>query len=410
MERGPVTMSPRRTSIYTRISMTRRQCAIALTAFFGRNLLLGQEGPAPSDTISPKRPAEPAPASSPAAEPDKPPTIHVSVQLVNVVFSVRKAHGGELVPGLSQDDFAVFEDGKPQAITQFSRDTDLALQLGLLIDVSRSEARLIGDERDAASKFFASVMRTRDEAFLLSFGHDTTLEKDFTGSVPDLQAALKNVKLDSGEQAGGNGGGRGGGYPGGGGGGWPGGGGGWPGGGGGRRRGGYPGGQGQGQHRGGTKLYDAICLACTDEMASRTGRKALILMTDGDDRGSYYTLDQAVENAQRTDAIVYSIYYADTERAGFGGYGRRQEDRGAGKAGLERLANETGGRLFTIDKKSPLDKVFADLQQELRSQYSIAWKPANISTANDYHRIEVRPRKPEYTVQARQGYYDRKAS
>ena len=402
--------------------MTRRDCGIALAAFLGRNLLRGgpgggQEGPAPSDTISPRRPpsATPPPAETPPAPPDaeKPTTIRVNVQLVNVIFSVRRTQGGALVPNLTQNDFTVLEDGKQQTIAQFSRDTDLALHLGLLIDVSRSQARLIGDERDAASKFFASVMRAKDEAFLLSFGRDTTLEKDFTESVPALQAALKNVKIDSGyEQAGrGGGGGGGGGYPGGGGGGYPGGGGGWPGGGGGRRRGGNPGGQGQAQqHRGGTKLYDAICLACTDEFGAKSGRKALVLITDGNDRGSYYSLDQAIENAQRADTIVYSLYYADTERGGYGRYGRREEDGGAGIAGLRRLASETGGRLFTIDKKNTLDKAFADIQQETRSQYSLAWKPANTATSGNYHEIEVRPKNADYTVQARKGYYSGKSS
>jgi len=335
----------------------------------------------------------------------------VNVQLVNVVFSVRKTQAGALVPNLTQDDFTVFEDGKQQAIAQFSRDTDLALHLGLLIDVSRSQARLIGDERDAASKFFASVMRAKDEAFLLSFGRDTTLEHDFTESVPALQAALKNVKIDSGYEQAGRGGGGGGGYPGGGGGYPGGGGGGWPGAGG-RRRGGSPGGQGQGQgqHHAGTKLYDAVCLACTDVLAAKTGRKAMVLITDGNDRGSHYSLDQAIENAQRADTIVYSLYYADTERGGNGRYGRREEDGGAGITGLHRLADETGGRLFTIDKKNTLDKAFGDIQQETRSQYSLAWKPANAATNGDYHEIEVRPKNADYTVQARKGYYSAKGS
>ena len=388
--------------------MTRRDCGIALAAFLGRNLLRGgQEGPAPSDTISPRRPA-PAVSSTPP-DGDKPAPIRVNVQLVNVVFSVRKTQGGALVPNLTRDDFTVFEDGKEQTIAQFSRDTDLALHLGLLIDVSRSEARLIGDEREAASKFFAGVMRLGDEAFLLSFGRDTTLEKDFTESVPELQAALKNVKVDSGYEGGRSGGGRsGGGYPGGGG--WPGGGGGWPGGGG-RRRGGYPGGQGQGEHhRAGTKLYDAVSLASTDEFAAKAGRKVMVLITDGNDRGSHFSLDQAIESAQRADAIVYSLYYADTERGGYGRYERREQDTGAGIAGLRRLARETGGRLFIIDKKNTLATAFADIQQETRSQYSLAWKPANAGTNSDYHEIEVRPKNAEYTVQARKGYYSGKNS
>lgn len=391
------------------IPMTRRTCAITLAALLGQNLLrAGQQGPGPasSDTVAHPRPADeepPPPAAappSPAAEPRT--AIRVNVELVNVLFSVRKKQSGELVATLTKDDFTVLEDGKEQAITQFSREADLPLKLGLLIDVSRSQTRLLGSERDAASKFISSVMRPKDEAFLLSFGHDTTLEQDFTDSALAMKAALQGVKGDSGEQSGRGGGsqGGGGGYPGGGGG-WPGGGGGrFPGGGGGGRHGGH-GGQGQGQH-GGTKLYDAIYLASNDELSQKTGRKALLLITDGNDRGSYYTRSQAIEAAQRADAIIYSIYYADTEQR----FGQRPaDDGGAGLAGLKHMSEETGGRAFTVDKKHPLEQAFTSIQAEMRSQYTVAWKPANTERNGNYREIEVRPKSADYVVQARKGYY-----
>jgi VWFA-related protein len=389
------------------MSMTRRSCAVALGAFFGRSLLrAGQNGPgaASSDTVAQPRPAPETPTPPVAAESKTP--IRVNVELVNVLFSVRKK-SGELVPSLTKDDFTVLEDGREQTVSQFSRDTDLPLQLGLLIDVSRSQTRLMGEERDAASKFISSVMRPKDEAFLLSFGHDTTLEQDFTDSAATMEAALKHVTADSGEEGGGRGrggSGGGGGYPGGGGGGgWPGGGGGgrFPGGGGGGRRGGGRG-PGQGAHHGGTKLYDAIYLAAHDELSTKTGRKALLLITDGEDRGSYYTRSQAIEAAQRADAIIYSIYYADTGEQRFG---RHEDDNGASLAGLKRMSDETGGRAFTVDKKHPLQQAFADIQEEMRSQYAVAWKPANTAQSGEYRAIEVRPKNAEYTVQARKGYY-----
>jgi VWFA-related protein len=384
--------------------MTRRSWAIALAAFLGRNLLrAGQNGPgsASSDTVAHPRPAGEAP---PPAAAERKTAIRVNVELVNVLFSVRKKQGGELVPNLTKDDFTVLEDGKEQTVSQFSRDTDLPLKLGLLIDVSRSQTRLMGDERDAASKFISSVLRPKDEAFLLSFGRDTTIEQDFTDSAQAMEAALKRVKVDSAEQQ--SGGGGGGGYPGGGGGGggWPGGGGGgWPGGGGGGRRGGgHRGSQGQGGHHGGTKLYDAIYLASNDELSSKTGRKALLLITDGNDRRSYYTRSQAIEAAQRADAIIYSIYYADTGEQRFG---QRADDGGAGLAGLKRMSEETGGRAFTVDKKHPLQQAFTDIQEEMRSQYAVAWKPANTERNGEYREIEVRARNADYVVQARKGYY-----
>jgi VWFA-related protein len=369
--------------------MTRRSCALALTALLGRNLLhAGQNAPS-SDTVARPRPIEeaPPPPESPAPPPGPKTSIRVDVELVNVLFSVRKKESGELVGNLTKNDFTVLEDGKEQAIAQFSRDTDLPLKLGLLIDVSRSQTRLLGDERNAASKFISSVMRAKDEAFLISFGKDTTLEQDFTQSAAKMEEALKRVQGDSGY--GGRGGG---GSPGGGGGGWP-------GGGGGGRRGGHGG--GQSQSHGGTKLYDAIYLACHDELSSNAGRKAILLITDGNDRGSYYTRSKAVEAAQRADTIVYSIYYVDTGMQRFG----RADDDSAGFAGLRDMAYETGGRTFTIDKKHTLQEAFADIQDEMRSQYAIAWKPAGTDHPGVYREIEVRPKSGDYLVQARKGYY-----
>jgi len=377
--------------------MTRRSCALALTALLGRNLpRAGQNAPS-SDTVARPRPTAETPPSTEAAPPPSesapPPaepktSIRVDVELVNVLFSVRKKESGELVGNLTKDDFTVLEEGKEQTIAQFSRDTDLPLKLGLLIDVSRSQTRLLGDERNAASKFISSVMRARDEAFLISFGKDTTLEQDFTQSAARMEEALKRVQGDSGY-----GGRSGGGSPGGGGGG------GRPGGGGGGRRGGH--GTGQSQSHGGTKLYDAIYLACHDELSAKAGRKAILLITDGNDRGSYYTRSKAVEAAQRADTIVYSIYYVDTGLQHFG----RADDDSAGFAGLRDMAFETGGRTFIIDKKHTLQEAFADIQDEMRSQYAIAWKPAGTDHAGAFREIEVRPKSGDYLVQARKGYY-----
>ena len=389
--------------------MTRRSCTVALAAIFGRNLVrAAQEGPSPasSDSVAHPRPArdEPQAAPEPAAHPEPKPAIRVNVDLVNVLFSVRKKQGGGLVPNLTQADFTVFEDGKEQPIARFSHDTDLPLHLGLLIDVSLSQSRLMNEERDAATKFIAGVMRPKDEGFILSFGHDTILEQDFTSSPSDLEAALKRVKADApAREGGGSGrGGGGGGWPGGGGR-FPGVGGRWPGGGGGGRHGGGgPGSQGRGGHHAGTKLYDAVYLASHDELTGKSGRKTLLLITDGNDRGSYYTRDQAVEAAQRADAIVYSIYYVDPNRER---YRRDGNDGDLGLMNLRHMSDETGGRTFTIDKKHTLAQAFADIQEEMRSQYQVAWKPANVEGGTGYRTIEVRAKNGDFAVQARKGYY-----
>ncbi len=373
-----------------RLVLTRRQCAVLLGSLFGHSLALrGQESP----------------------------DIRVDVELVNLLFTVRKAKTGELAPNLTKDDFLVFEDGKQQTIANFSRDQNLPLELGMLIDISGSQANLIDTEKQAGSSFFGNVMRRKDESFLLSFGHDTVLVQDFTSSVPKLQSALNSIKADTnpnpGNQRRGGNGGSGGGYPGGGGGrtsggiGWPGGGMGWPGGGGmggGRRGGGRPPDSGSQQRTNGkgTLLFDAIYLACTDEINHKQGRKALFLITDGEDRGSYYTRSQAVEAAQRANTILYSIYYVDPKR-----HGRDRNDGQAsiGPGDLKHMSNETGGRVFTVDKDHTLEDIFTELQAELRSQYSIGYKSTNPERNGEYREIEIRPKNADFEVQGRKGYY-----
>ncbi len=343
-----------------------------------------------------------------AQEQDASPVIRVDVDLVNVVFSVRKASNGELVPNLTKDDFLLFEDGKAQSIAHFSREVDLPFELGMLVDVSRSQTNLIDTEREAGSAFFSNVIRPHDEAFLLAFGKDTLLVQDFTSSVPKLRAGLDSLKVDAptemsrrgGYGNGGNGGGGGTGWPGGGGLSWPGGG---MGRGGGNRGGSRNPGSGGPNHgkMKGTLLFDAIYLACTEEVAHKQGRKALLLITDGEDRGSYYTRGQAVESAQRADTILYSIYYSDPKAS--------QRGRGSepmnGVEDLEKLSKETGGRMFKVSKDHTLADAFAELQAEMRSQYSLAYKSTNPDRNGEYREIEIRPRNSELSVQAKKGYY-----
>jgi VWFA-related protein len=349
---------------------------------------------------------------------DKTSVIRVNVDLVNFVFSVRNEKSGELVPNLTKDDFLVFEDGKPQEIANFSRENNLPFDLGMLIDVSKSQTNLIETERQAGASFFSSVIRPQDEAFLLAFGVDTTLVQDFTSSVPKLKAALDSIKVDpmpgsrrggGGGNGGNNGGGNGGGgYPGTGSR-WPGSGGGvWPGGGMGGRRGG--GGRGRQSpppdssnkaNGKGTLMFDGLYLACTDELAHKEGRKALLLITDGDDRGSYYSRAQAIEAAQRANAIIYSIYYADP---------KVQKRRGdthntTGLADLQKLSEQTGGRVFKVSQDHTLEDAFTELQAEMRSQYSLAYKSTNPERNGEFREVEIRSKASGNQVQTRRGYY-----
>jgi len=165
------------------MEITRRAAALALASGLV-GIVRGQE----SETISKRRPVT-------EAESGDQPVIRVDVNLVNLFCTVRR-HNGKLVPNLTQDDFRVFEDGQEQNVTAFSRETDLPVKLGMLVDISGSQRNLIGTERDAASAFFSNVMRRQDEAFLLAFGHDTDLVQDFTSSVPKLQAALDTLQGD----------------------------------------------------------------------------------------------------------------------------------------------------------------------------------------------------------------------
>ena len=149
-----------------------------------------------------------------------------------------------------------------------------------------------------------------------------------------------------------------------------------------------------------TEMIDYPVRFFLDELASKQGRKAMVLLTDGVDRGSYYTRDHAIEAAQKADAIIYSIYCADDE------WGHHDSDRGAqGRNGLEQMSKETGGRVFTVDKKHALKDVFAEIQDEMRSQYAIGYTPVNTARDGSYRKIEIRTGNKEYKVQARKGYY-----
>ncbi len=337
-------------------------------------------------------------------------TISVKVKVVNVLASVRDKHG-EVVPNLTQSDFTLEEDGKPQTIRYFAHESDLPLTLGLLVDTSLSQRRVLDQERSASRSFVTRMVREdRDKAFVIHFDHEVELLQDLTSSHEKLESALDNLSTPQFSQS--NGGSQSdpdpnsgsssghGGY--------------------GRR-----GGQG-GQHRGGagTLLYDSVYLAADEVIKKQEGRKALIILSDGNDRGSKESLDYAIETAQRSDAIVYSILFKDDEQSG--GYGRpsfggggmgrhggmgggqrypQQQEHTDGKKILERISKETGGRMFEVSKKQSVDQIYAQIEDELRHQYNLGYTPEHTADSASYHKIQLVAKKKDLVVQARDGYY-----
>ena len=328
------------------------------------------------------------------------------VNVVNVLASVRDKKG-KIIGDLRQEDFRLEDEGRPQVIRYFARETGLPLTLGLLVDTSMSQRRVLGQERTASYRFLDVVLRPeKDQAFVLHFDREAELLADLTSSRQKLQSALSMLELpeqDRQQASRGSGGG----YPGG----------------------GYPRHEGRwgnpGRHRGGgTVLYDAVLLASDELMRKQKGRKALILLTDGVDHGSKVSIYEAIVAAHRADTLVYSILFADEE--GYGGLGRGMGDgmghrggmgrgggmpprapmeRPDGKKILQQISRETGGGFFEVSKKHPIEEIYDDIQQELRNQYNLGYTPDPPSTAAAFRRIAVSVAQKDLVVQARAGYY-----
>jgi len=320
-----------------------------------------------------------------------------SVNVVNVLATVRDQKG-KIVHDLVQDEFTIQEDGRPQTIRYFSQQSDLPLTLGLLLDTSGSQTRVLDKERNASYEFFEHVLREdKDKAFLIHFDREVELLQDLTSSRKDLEAALKDAdrpQLNRRSSSGGGGGG------------------------------GSPQGRGQGRGGGGTAMYDAIFLAADELLKKQQGRKAVVLLSDGVDNGSKTTIGGAIESAQRADMLVYSIRFADDSNrspVGFGAPGMGRGGRRGGGGGrfpqpsaggrntvdgkkiLERISQETGGSYFEVSGKMPIDKIYDQIEEELRNQYSLGYTPDQSS--GGYHKIVVSVKRKNLAVRARDGYY-----
>lgn len=325
--------------------------------------------------------------------PEGQPAIAVEVKTVSVLATVRDKHG-KIIPDLNKEDFRLDEDGRPQTINYFAHESDLPLRLGLLVDTSLSQRKVLDQERSASYTFLDQLLRQdKDLAFVIHFDHEVELLQDFTPSKPKLQEALQKLETPAPDyNSGGNGG-----------------------------NGGYGGRGGGARMHGGTQLYDAIYLASDELMSKQQGRKALIVLSDGVDRGSKETMGEAIATAQRADTIIYSIYFSDEDQdygrpGGFGMGGRGggmhggrgrypQEERPDGKKILEQISKDTGGQVFKASKKETVDKIYAEIQEDLRNQYSLAYTPDKGNTYG-YHKIQLTvPKQKDLVILARDGYY-----
>ena len=293
-------------------------------------------------------------------------TLKVNVDVVQLFFNVKDKKGA-LIPNLTKDSFEIAEDGKPQTIKYFTAESNLPLTLGILIDASGSQARVLDMEKEVGGNFLSEILRDKDEAFVISFDVTVDLLQDFTSSVRRLKTALESAKINTGGGGGSIGGLGGGPFP----------------------TAGVP---------KGTLLYDAVYLASHDELSKEVGRKAMIILTDGMDQGSRTTVKEAVEAAQKSDSICYVLLIADRGFYGLGGYGGDRE--------MKKLAEETGGRVIEVGNKyDKLKDAFDQIARELRSQYNVGYTPTNRAKDGTFRKVEVHTKDKNYKVQARSGYY-----
>jgi len=325
---------------------------------FGTPLLLAQAAPSTESKTQPATPSTPAPApSAPPAQAAPAPgekadksddesvaTVKTVVNEVRVVFTVTDKHG-RYIKDLKKEDFKVIDDKGPAELRSFRSETDLPLQVGLLVDASNSVRDRFRFEQEAAIEFLNSIIRLRyDKAFIVGFDVTPEVTQDFTDDTEKLSVGVRALR---------------------------------------------PG--------GGTAMFDALYFACRDKLLKQeqTGpvRRAIILLSDGEDNQSHVTREEAIDMAQRAEAIVYTI---STNITG---------TKGAGDKTLERIADATGGRSFFPFQMRDVQDAFQSIQEELRSQYAASYHPANFIADGRYRTIEIQAPGRGLKVRARKGYY-----
>jgi VWFA-related protein len=290
-------------------------------------------------------------------------TLKVQTTLVNVFVTARDKHNG-IISDLAEKDFTIYEDGQPQKVAFYSKDVNMPITLGILIDTSGSMANIIGAEQDTASRFLREVMRKRDEAMVISFDFDVNLLADFTQDASVLEHAIRRTRINAVSSGGVV----------------------------------TPSTLPTGQN-GGTDLYDAVYLACHDQLASEAGRKAVILLTDAEDTGSKLTMQQSIEAAQRADTVIHVLRLSD-EPFYFGmgmGY--------SGASVARKMAEDTGGREIEVRNEKSLEKAFDIISEELRSQYVLGYYPTNTKRDGTFRKIKVELDRSDVKILARKGYY-----
>lgn len=277
------------------------------------------------------------------------------VDVVTLLATVRDSQG-LLAKDLNRDDFLLQEEGVAQTIRYFSRESDLPLTIGLLVDTSSSQLHVLEPERRASFAFLNQVLREgQDQAFVAHFDFNVEVLQGFTSSRKDLESALAELKVP---------------------------------------------------RRFGTRLYDAIRDFSENPMRKQKGRKAYILLSDGVNNGSKTSLGTAIEYAQRADTIVYSILFAEQPspsrpfRSAVLAVGRAR-----GRRVMRRLAMETGGAFFEVAKDSPIEKIYAQIEETLRNQYSLGYTPEPKGAAGQYRKIKLTTKRPGLIVQTRDGYF-----
>ena len=354
-----------------------------------------------------------------ATPPEKPAaTLKVQAREVLLPVTVRDKKGA-LVTSLQVSDFTLTEDNRPQQIKSFTRETNLPFRLGLLVDTSRSLSGGIESERKAAKKFVDQMLPAEpkagpaektDQAFLIHFDREVELLEDFTSSREKLNHELEQMGPSRREQN-----------------------------------------PSQGPEtvsddrershgRGGTQLYDAIFLAADELMKNQSGRKAIVVYSDGVDRGSKETLNDAVDAADRANMVVYTIYFKGEQERGEGGIpgmgngrrgggypgggggypgggggypggGGRRGGGGSREAGvdgkkiMEKIAERTGGRFFEAKKKDNLEEIYASIAEELRGQYLLTYTPDIVDKEGGFHKVALKANKGDLTVVTREGYF-----
>jgi len=276
-------------------------------------------------------------------------TFSSDVQVVNLLATVRNKNH-EILRDLTKDDFQILENGRSQTIKYFTRESDLPLTIGLMVDTSMSQLHVLDAERGASLRFLDEVLREKkDHVFIMQFDLTVQTRQPLTGSRRELNEALAFVDTPTRNQL-------------------------------------------RSQYGGGTLLFDSIVDASGDIMKKQQGRKALIVLSDGGENGSDASLSDAIEAAQRAETLIYTILFSD------GSYG-------SNPGIMQRLAKETGGGYFEVSKKLSIDQVFALIQEDLRNQYSIGYVSDRPPVVSEFRKLQLTVKRPALVVQSRDKYW-----